>query len=131
MQLYLDTSALVKLVVDEHESSALESYVGEYSADRRFTAALAHTELLRAIARRQQADSIAHARRLLGRLYVVPLTNRLLDRAATLTPLELRTLDAIHLAAAMTAPDLRAMVTYDARLAQAAINAGIAVVSPT
>ena len=56
MQLYLDTSALVKLVVDEHESAALESYLAEYSADMRFTAALARTELLRAIALHQQAD---------------------------------------------------------------------------
>jgi len=130
MQIYLDTSALVKLVVDERESPALERYVVEHSSDRRFTAALARTELLRAMARRQQADSIAHGRRLLGRLYVVPLTNRLLDRAATLTPPELRTLDAIHLAAAMTAPNLRAVVTYDTHLAQAATNAGIAAVSP-
>ena len=47
-----------------------------------------------------------------------------------MAPRELRTLDAIHLAAALTAPDLRAMVTYDSRLAEAAATAGIAVVSP-
>jgi len=60
----------------------------------------------------------------------VPLNNKLLDAAGTFVPPELRTLDAIHLAAARTAPDLRAMFTYDDRLAQAAATAGIAVASP-
>jgi predicted nucleic acid-binding protein len=53
-----------------------------------------------------------------------------LDTAATLPPPELRALDAIHLAAALTAPDLRALVTYDGRLADAAADAGVVVVSP-
>jgi uncharacterized protein len=130
MQVYLDTSALVKLVVKEPESRTLELYLGEFPTDTRFTAALARTELVRAVARQGSVDSVAHARRVLGRLDLVPLTNRLLDAAATITPPELRTLDAVHLAAALTAPELRAMVTYDIRLAAAAANAGIAVVSP-
>jgi predicted nucleic acid-binding protein len=45
-------------------------------------------------------------------------------------PPELRSLDAIHFAAALTAPDLRALVTYDIRLAHAAGDIGIAVVAP-
>jgi predicted nucleic acid-binding protein len=58
------------------------------------------------------------------------LNSRLLDTAATIVPRELRTLDAIHLAAARTAPDLRELVTYDGRLTDAAIAAGIAVAAP-
>lgn len=130
MQIYLDTSALVKLVVKEPESPALAAYLGEHPADIRFTAALARTELVRAVARQRSTDSVAHARRVLGRLDLVPLTNRLLDAAATIMPPELRSLDAIHLAAALTAPDLRALVTYDNRLAQAVADTGIAVVTP-
>jgi hypothetical protein len=109
---------------------ALESYLGDYPSDRRFTAALARTELVRAVTRQQRIDSIAHARRLLNRLHLVPLTNRLLDIAAALRPSELRTLDALHLAAATTAPNLRALVTYDIRLTRAAADAGIGVVAP-
>ena len=130
MQLYLDTSALVKLVVKEPESSSLETYLGGFPFDTRFTAALARAELVRAVARGESTASVDHARRVLGRLDLVPLTNKLLDAAAAMMPQELRTLDAIHLAAALTAPDLRAVVTYDNRLADAAVTRAIPVVNP-
>ena len=130
MQLYVDTSALVKLVVVEAESAALRSYLAECASDVRMAAALARTELVRAVAAHRSIDVLENARRVLTRMYLVTLSNRLLDAAATMAPRELRTLDAIHLAAARTAPDLRAMVTYDSRLAEAAATAGIAVVSP-
>ena len=130
MQLYVDTSALVKLIVIEPESSALRSYLGQLPSGSQFTSALARTELIRAVARHGSIEAVAHARRVLAKLDLVPLNNKLLDTAATLMPPELRTLDAINLAAARTAPELRAMVTYDSRLAEAAANAGIAVVGP-
>ncbi len=130
MQLYLDTSALVKMVVVEPESVSLSDYLAGFAADNMFTSALARAELVRAVARRGSIESVAHARRVLGRLDLVPLTNRLLDSAASIAPTPLRTLDAIHLAAAFTAHELRALVTYDARLAHAATDAGLAVVSP-
>lgn len=130
MQLYVDTSALVKLVVVEAESAALRSYLAECASDVRMAAALARTELVRAVAAHRSIDVLENARRVLTRMHLVTLSNRLLDAAATMAPRELRTLDAIHLAAALTAPDLRAMVTYDSRLAEAAATAGIAVVSP-
>ena len=130
MQLYVDTSALVKLVVVEAESAALRSYLAECASDVRIAAALARTEFVRAVAAHRSIDVLENARRVLTRMYLVTLSNRLLDTAATMAPPELRTLDAIHLAAALTAPDLRAMVTYDSRLAEAAATAGIAVVSP-
>ena len=75
-------------------------------------------------------ELVETARSIIARLHLVPLNNRLLDAAATKLPPELRTLDAIHLAAAMTGPDLRAIVTYDRRLADAAATAGLAVVAP-
>jgi predicted nucleic acid-binding protein len=103
MQLYLDTSALVKIVVAEPESNALADYLRAFPSDSRFTSTLARTELVRAVSRRGSNDSIAHARRVLGRLDLIPLTNRLLDNAGMLMPPELRTLDGIHLSSAMTA----------------------------
>ncbi len=49
MKTYLDTSALVKLVVAEDESTALQEYLRAVAADTLFTAALARTELIRAV----------------------------------------------------------------------------------
>jgi uncharacterized protein len=130
MQLYLDSSALVKLVVSEAESSALRTYLAERRSDARMAAALARTEVVRAVAMHRSIELVETARSIIARLHLVPLNNRLLDAAATKLPPELRTLDAIHLAAAMTAPDLRAIATYDRRLADAAATAGLAVVAP-
>lgn len=130
MQIYIDTSALVKLVVVEAESAALRSYFEDFAHDTLFAAALVRTELVRSVARLGSIEIIETARLVLTKLDLVTLNLALLDAAATIAPLELRTLDAIHLAAARTAPDLRALVTYDNRLAQAAAAAGIAVVSP-
>jgi len=130
MQLYLDSSALMKLVVSEAESGALRSYLAERRSDDRMAAALARTEVVRAVAMHRSIELVETARSIVARLHLVPLNNRLLDAAATTLPPELRTLDAIHLAAAMTAPDLRAIVTYDTRLTDAAATAGLAVVAP-
>lgn len=130
MHLYLDASALTKLVTEEAETAALRSYLRAHASDTHFTSALTRTELIRAAARHGPPAAIAHARRLLTRLDLIALTTRLLDIAAVLPPAELRTLDAIHLAAAQTAPDLRALVTYDVRMAQAAALAGIVVAQP-
>lgn len=131
MQLYLDTSALAKLVVVEAETAALRNYLAANKSHVQMSAALARTELLRAAALRSSIEAEHNARNVLARLHMVALTNRLLDRAAELKPLRLRTLDAIHLAAALTAPALRAVVTYDSRFANAATAQGISVVSPT
>jgi predicted nucleic acid-binding protein len=130
VQLYFDTSALVKLVTAEPESAPLRSYLSETGGDAEFTAAITRTELVRAAARLRDADIARQATLLLTRLQFVEISRALLDAAAALPPPELRALDAIHLAAAMTAPDLRALVTYDRRLADAAAHAGLSVASP-
>ena len=130
MQLYLDTSALVKLVVAEAESTPLRRYLGDFTEDTRITSALARAELIRAVARQGSMEIIQHARRVVGALDLIALTTAALDRAGEIPPPEMRTLDAIHLSAALAAPDLRALVTYDARLSEAARNAGITVVDP-
>ena len=128
MNVYVDTSALVKLVIEEAESHALAQYLAGSPGDNRLTAAIARTELLRAVARRGAA--VENARTALTRLNYVSITTSLLDVAAAVGPFELRILDAIHLAAAMSVPDLRALITYDRRLAAAAADAGIAVAAP-
>lgn len=71
------------------------------------------------------------ARRLLRRIELIRLDEALLDAAGMLEPLSLRSLDAIHLAAAqLVAPGLRAIVTYDRRLAEAAGALGLSVTAP-
>jgi uncharacterized protein len=127
VNIYVDSSALVKIVVEEAESLALARYLAGLPGDNRLTAAIARTELLRAVARRGVAVENAHS--VLARLNFVTVTTSVLDVAAEIRP-ELRTLDAIHLAAAMSVPELRALVTYDNRLAEAATATGLAVVSP-
>jgi predicted nucleic acid-binding protein len=130
MRIYLDTSALVKLVVAEDESQSLLSFLSARAGDSLFSAALARTELIRAVAP-NGAQAIADARNLLNRLDTVMLTRQLLDDAGTLLPLRLRSLDAIHLVAAQRAGDtLRAVITYDARMLSAAADLGISTVSP-
>lgn len=130
MRIYLDTSALVKLVVAEGESQALKHFLGAHADDSLFSAALARTELIRAVAP-SGAQAIADARDLLNRLDTVVLTRQLLDDAGTLLPLRLRSLDAIHLAAAQRAGDsLRVVITYDARMLSAATDLGISTASP-
>lgn len=131
MRTYLDTSALVKLVVTERESTALKAYLRAIDADTLFTAALARTELVRAVAG-AGVRAVAQARRILDDLDTINLTRDLLDAAADLRAARLRTLDAIHLAAAQRAgTELRALLTYDSRIAAAAADLGMAFAGPT
>ncbi len=130
MRTYLDTSALVKLVVAERESTALRGYLRAIAADTLFTAALARTELVRAVAG-AGVRAVAQARRILDDLDTINLTRGLLDAATELRPARLRTLDAIHLAAAQRAgTELRVLVTYDNRMATAAADLGFVVEAP-
>lgn len=130
MRIYLDTSALVKLVVAEDESQALKQYLGARADDELFSAALARTELVRAVAP-NGAQAIVDARDLLDGFDTVLLTRQLLDDAGTMPPSRLRSLDAIHLAAAQRAgSSLRAVVTYDLRMLSAAADLGMATASP-
>lgn len=129
--IYLDTSALVKLVANERESAALRTYLSARIDQGWFTATLTRTELIRAVSRTGDRSAVEHARTILASLDLVALTDRLLDSAATLVPAGLRTLDAIHLAAAMAAgPQLDALVTYDERMATAVRDAGLSLAQP-
>ena len=65
MRTYFDTSALIKLVVTEAETSALRHYLREIGGDTLFTAALTRTELIRAV-RRVDVHALAAARRVLA-----------------------------------------------------------------
>lgn len=127
---YLDSSALVKLVVAEPESMALVEHLEGWP--QRVSSALALTELPRALDR-AGLGAAAHrrAREVLGRIALVDVDRRILTTAATLGPSTLRTLDAIHLATALAVrDDLEMVVTYDRRLRAAAERVRIDVVAP-
>jgi predicted nucleic acid-binding protein len=131
VKLYLDSSAIVKLVQREAESNALRRFLRRHRDDRRVTSALARVEVVRAISGGGPA-AIAHARRQLARVDEIAIARDLLDTAATIAPGErLRSLDAIHLASAQAlAPDLRAVVTYDQRMAAAGHTLGMTIEAP-
>jgi predicted nucleic acid-binding protein len=125
---YVDSSALVKLAVREPESAALRRYLGR----RRplVSSALARTEVMRALLP-LGPDAVRRGREVLARVDLLRLTDRILDAAGLLTPPDLRSLDAIHLASAeQLGSDLRGFVTYDSRLATAAAGRGLRVIRP-
>lgn len=125
---YLDSSALVKLVVTEDESAALRRYLR--SQPRRASCALARVEVLRAV-RPHGGKAVTRARRLLRRVDLVQLDDELLDAAAVLEAGTLRSLDAIHLAAAeILGDDLIAVITYDERMIAAAGSLGLPARTP-
>ncbi len=125
---YLDSSAIVKLVVHEPESAALSRYLrgrGPIVAS-----ALARVEVLRVLAL-FGAPAQERARAVLNRIELIRLNDRVLTIAGGLLPPELRSLDAIHLATASLLGDtLGKVVTYDARMAEAARGLGWSVVAP-
>ena len=129
MAFYLDTSALVKLVVAESETAALRAWLA--GAGRDLVASdLARTELMRAV-RRVVPDRAMLARQVLDSVTLIEVTSALFAEAGRLDPPALRSPDAIHLAVALDlGDDLDGLVTYDERLGDAAMANGVAVVAP-
>ncbi len=129
--LYLDASALVKLVQIEAESAALQAYLVAHPSERRVTSVLSRTEVLRALC---AGGPVAqqHALTVLEQTEQVALTRAVLDQAAALLPgVRLRTLDAIHLASALAlGGELQTLITYDNRLGQAAAQVGVVPFAP-
>gem|GEM_PF-218579 len=122
---YLDSSAIVKLAVSEMESGALAAWRADLAADDALmTCELAVAEVIRAV-RRVDGDvgvALAH----LDAVDQLVMDRDLLLAAGRLDPGSLRTLDAIHLAAAQAGgDDLRGVITYDDRMADAASGLGL------
>ncbi len=124
---YLDASAMVKLAVDELESPAMLRWYVE--SEQVVSSRVGLIETRRATGRRlhdsTQLDIVLRS------VVAVELDETIGRRAAQVSPFALRTLDAIHLATALSlGPGLDAFVTYDDRLAEAARALGLPVVRP-
>jgi len=126
---YLDSSAFVKLAVEEPETDALRAFLAA-RAERRVSSALLRTEALRAV-RGLGGDVLTTVREAFRRVDLVAIDDRVLDSAGTLEPRVLRTLDSVHLATALAVgDDLDLVVTYDERMAEGARLLGLQVESP-
>jgi uncharacterized protein len=125
---YLDSSAIVKLVVAEPESPTLRRYLRR----RRplVSSALARAEVARALLPLGE-PAVRRGQEVLPRLELIRVSDRILAAAGALLPAELRTLDAIHVATAQQlGSNLGRFVTYDERMRAAARTAGCSVAAP-
>lgn len=126
---YLDSSAIVKLIFDEPETDALQRFLADRPS--RFSSVVARAEVIRAA--RSVGDDlvVGRAHDVLDGLDFIELDSQTIRRAAGVEPRSVRTLEAIHLAAALSLePDLAGIVVYDTRLAAAARAAGLTVWAP-
>jgi predicted nucleic acid-binding protein len=125
---YLDASALVKLVLPEHETDALRKALPAWG--RRATSRIAVVEVLRAVLRRDPTI-VPETRRLLSHLSLLTITDRSLVGAVAVPPPELSSIDALHVASAVQlGGSLGAFVSYDTRQLNAAESLGLPTASP-
>ena len=125
---YLDSSALVKTVIEEPESSALLEWL--VTKERQVACDLVRVETVRAV-RASDPAAVPRARAALSTLTLIRLDDDVYETAADLDPPMLRSLDALHLAAALSlGPDLAGVVTYDTRMTEGARALGLTVEAP-
>lgn len=129
-RLYLDTSALVKLMRHEPETESLTALLERFP-DTPVASALVRVELRQAAARAGDRAGVARAEAILGETDLIALDDPLLDAAGHLDASGLRSLDAIHVASArLLGSELEALVTYDRRMFHAAEGLGLPVAAP-
>ncbi len=126
---YVDTSALGRVLLDEPDKQAIQRDLAKF--DKRVASRLLRVELRRVGLRRDLLDRV---NTLVADVALIPIDDRILTSVETLTPPAVGTLDAIHLATAVQlakAGELDALMTYDKRLADGAREHGITVLSPS
>jgi predicted nucleic acid-binding protein len=141
--IYFDTCALLKLIREDADSAALGAFIDGRPGTRWFSSEIAKAELARTLRRINHDDrgrlvddarldaELGYAEQLWTHLDLIAVSSRVVSEAAAIEQPFLRTLDAIHLAAASSLrASLSAFVTYDKRLAAAARQAELPVRSP-
>ncbi len=122
--LYLDTSALGRVLLGEPDAETIREALAGY--DTWWSSALLAVELRR-LARREGLEALAD--RLLANVRLADVDRASLDRASRLDPVEVATLDAIHLDAAVELAGINA-VLYDRQLQTGCAHHGLAVEAP-
>ncbi|MFJ9842926.1 type II toxin-antitoxin system VapC family toxin [Kitasatospora sp. NPDC101155] len=130
--IYLDSCAILKLLVPETESAALRTFLSSHGSEGHATSALAQVEVPRALIRIGAPQHLLDAAaNLLDRTLRIRLSDPILRAASQFPAQHLRTLDAIHLASAEHLEHaLTAFVTYDKCLGDAADGRDLPVTSP-
>ena len=129
--IYLDSAAVVKLVHAEAESPALRRWLDERAETGWISSVLTQIESFRALAR-YAPDAVSRLSAVLDQIDLIDLDPRIRILAQAVSPVTVRSLDAIHLGTALhSRPGLTSFVTYDKRLLDAARAAGLSVDSPT
>lgn len=128
--LYLDSSALVKLVLPEPESESLREILPTWRY--KVSSQVAFVEVHRAARRASKDDTVLRrAEQVLSGLVLIGVHFNLLGEAVLVEPRTLRSLDAIHLSTALSlGVYLGAVVTYDDALASAARQCNVKVLAP-
>lgn len=130
--IYLDPSALVKLVVQEPESATLRRWLADAEDHDHVTSVMGRVELMRTALRSGDTEIVDNAKRILDEdLDIIAVTDEVVEMAETIGPQSLRSLDAIHLASAAQLGDaLTAIVAYDHRLIEGCRNIDYPIESP-
>jgi len=124
---YMDASAFVKLVLAEPETRAVAASLE--GVERLIASEILEVEVLRAT--RRGGGDVGAARAQLAVVRLLPLSDRTRARASELTPVSIRSLDAIHIATALELGErLASLFTYDERMSVAAREAGLEVRAP-
>jgi predicted nucleic acid-binding protein len=127
---YADTSAVIKLLVEETHSTALAAFYDARADAEWVSSALLRIEVVRVVTRAMPA-LLPDARDLLSAFSSIAIDDDIVEGAMNEPDRSLRSLDAIHLATArVLTPELDSLVTYDDRLIRAATDAGLVTVSP-
>ena len=127
--LYIDTSALARVMLGEPDTPAITAALANF--EQHFSSRLLAIELRR-VALRETIPAVADA--LLGGVALVPLDEAILVQAETVMPATVATLDALHLATALhltNAGLVTTLLTYDERLAAGARAHGLPSLGPT
>jgi hypothetical protein len=128
--LYLDSSAVVKLVHAEPESPALRAWLDDRSETGWASSVLVEIETFRALAR-YAPEAATRLHPVLDQIDLIEMSPRIRMLAQTIRPVTVRSLDAIHLGSALSIRrSLRSFVTYDKRLLDAALAAGLPADAP-
>ena len=126
MRWYVDSSALIKLLVEEKESQALDEYLDRHQPEL-VACHLLETEVRRAASRLGASQRLVTTA--LAEVNLYDVDHALFRQAGLLPGASLRSLDALHLAAALGL-NVDAVLSYDTRLTESAELIGLPVVAP-